>query len=705
MVTELQTPHRQDLTLLLNPRAIAVVGLSTLPRFGGRVYQNLRDFGYAGEIFGVNPRYTTLHDQPCYPSLRELPAVPDLAILAVPNERLLATMQDAAAVGVRAVVTSSSAYLPAADGQPTLQQQLAEIAREHSMVLCGPNGMGFIAFGNRVVASGYRVEPLPGGPISFITHSGTLFDAVWQNRRGLRFNYVISSGNEIVTTLADYVQHALSDETTRVIGLFLETVRDPDTFRAALAEAAARDVPIVALKVGRSQRGAQLAQAHSGALTGEDAVYDALFAYYGVQRVLTPDEMLDTLELFAARLRPRTRFITAMHDSGGERGLLVDLAEAEGVAFAPLTAATTARLAAVLDPALPPVNPVDAWGTGNEFGEVYRECLLALDADPSTGLNVWAADMYASGDLTETYLRLAAELKQQLRHPLVFLSNVAGAADEALCARARAYGLPVLLGTETGLRAIRHVLEYAEFQRATPIPRLPPLFAQRSESNGEELGRGSLDEYDSLQLLARYGITVAESRIAESRDDAVRAARDLGYPVALKTAAGAHHKSDVGGVRLNLYGDGAVESAYGNLSERLGARVLVQRMTEPGLEIILGITRDPQFGLLLTLGLGGIFVEVLREARLLMLPTHAEAVRRALHSLRGAQVLAGVRGQPPVDAEAIVQAALRLGHLAADLGEQIAALDINPLIASPRGAVAADALIIVRADSLREKEK
>lgn len=683
--------HRQDLTPLLDPRAIAIVGISTPPRFGGRVYQNLHDFGYPGEVFGVNPRYERLHDRPCYPSLRDLPRVPDLAILAVPNDRLLAAMHDAAAIGVRAVVTSSSAQLPCAEGQPTLQERIAEIARAHRMVMCGPNGMGFIAFANRAAAWGYPLVPLPAGPITFLSHSGTLADAIWQNRRGLRFNYIVSPGNEIVTTLADYMQHALADENTRVIGLFLETVRDPETFCAALAEAATRDVPIVALKVGRSERGAQLALVHSGALAGEDAVYDALFAHYGVRRVRTPDEMLDTLELFTAKLRPRTRPITAMHDSGGERGLLVDVAEAEGVEFAAITAETADKLAAVLDPALPPVNPVDAWGTGNDFAQVYRQCLLALDADPGAGLTVWAADMYAAGDLTESYLRTAIELKPQLRNPLVFLTNLAGAADDALCNRARAHGFPVLLGVESGLRAIRHVIEYTEQRREAPIP--PPLSPLRNPCAPGE-GK-SLDEHDSLLLLAQYGVPVAESQIATSLAEAQQAARELGYPVALKTAAGAAHKTDADGVRLNLHDEAAVEAAYRSLSERLGARVLVQRMAPPGVELILGLTRDPQFGLLLTLGLGGIFVEVLRDTCLLLLPFRPEAVRRALHSLRGAPVLTGARGRPPVDIEAVVQTALRLNDLAAGLGERIVALDINPLIASPHGAVAVDALIIL----------
>ncbi|MBI3359886.1 MAG: CoA-binding protein [Chloroflexi bacterium] len=257
------------MTPLLQARSVAIVGISRIPRFGGWVYKNLHDFGYAGKIYGVNPRYTSLHDQPCYASLRDLPERPDCAVLAIPNERLLPALQEAADLKVPAVVIFSSAHSDPVDGQPTLQDKLTEVARANGMVMCGPNCMGFHAFDQKLVVSGYPVTPgTASGGVAFITHSGSVFDAFWQNTRGVRFNYVISSGNEIVTTMADYMQFALDDPTTRVVALFLETIRDPATFVAALSEAAERDVPVVALKVGRSEKGAKLAQAHSGALAG-----------------------------------------------------------------------------------------------------------------------------------------------------------------------------------------------------------------------------------------------------------------------------------------------------------------------------------------------------------------------------------------------------------------------------------------------------
>jgi acyl-CoA synthetase (NDP forming) len=710
---EVASTPRQNLTPLLHAGSVAIVGLSQLPGFGGWIYTNLRDFGYAerGRIYGVNPRYSILYEQPCYPSLRDLPERPDCAILALPNHRLLPVLQEAAELQIPAAVIFASAYSDPVDSQPSLQASLAETARWSGMVVCGPNCMGFLAFGQKLVVSGYPVTPgTPGGGVTFITHSGSVFDTVWQNRRGVRFNYVISSGNEIATTMADYMQFALADPTTQAIALFLETVRDPATFVAALREAAERDIPVVALKVGRSAQGAQLAQAHSGALAGQDAAYEALFARYGVRRVKSLDEMMDALELFSTGLRTPTRYISSVHDSGGERGLLVDLAESEGVQFAPITAKTMARLASTLEPGLAPVNPVDAWGTGNDFGRIYRECLLALDADPATGLTVFGVDLYPAGSISRTYLDVALEVRPQLTKPLVFLSNLSSAVADDVGARLRQAGVPVLMGTENGLRAIRHLIEYSEYQRRRAVwePEARAVVLHPTEIAGlhHELQRatGPLDEYASKKFLRAYGIPTPAEAIATSLKDALQVAEQIGYPVALKTGAGQlWHKSDRGGVRLNLRTAAELSEAYRDFETRFGPRVLVQEMAAEGAELILGLVNDPQFGLMLTIGMGGIFVEVMKDSRLLMLPTTRTEVRESLLSLRGAALLKGARGRASLDVEAIIDAALRLAALAADLGDLIAALDINPLIALPAGVVAVDALIVPQPATLCAK--
>ena len=692
---------RQNLTPLLQAQSVAIVGISRPERFGGLIYTNLRNFGYQGQIYGVNPGYESLFDQPCYPSLAGLPTRPDCVILAVPNPRLLEALAAAAALNIPAAVIFASAYAEVVEGQPSLQASLAEVAAAHDMAICGPNCMGFIAPAARLAVSGYPTNPeTPAGNVTFITHSGSVWEAFLQNKRGVAYNYVISSGNEMVTSMADYIQFALTDPTTRVIGLFLETVRDPPTFRAALAEAAARDIPVVALKVGRSRRGAQLAQAHSGALAGEDAVYEALFAHYGVCRVSSPDEMMDTLELFATGYRTPTRAAAAILDSGGQRGMLVDLAEQAGVDFAPLSPQTQQKLSEVLEPGLDPINPLDAWGTGNGFDHIYREAVLALDADPAVGLTLFAVDLYPTDDHSpHRYPEIVAAIQARLQKPLAMLTHLSAALSERQAAQFRTLKIPVLMGTETGLRAAHHLLSYSAFQRersqAEPPPEpglkpanLPELRRRLSEADGP------LDEHTSKQILQAYGLTGPAERPAASLEEAVQAAGQVGYPVALKTAMGTAHKSEQNGVRLNLRDAAELEAAYQDFATRLGPQVLVQQMVPSGVELILGLVTDPQFGPMLALGLGGIFVEVLRDSRLLLLPTTARAIRETLLGLRGAALLHGVRGRPPVDLEAVVNAALGLAALSEDLGDLIAEIDINPLMALPAGALMVDALIV-----------
>ncbi len=734
---------KQNLTPLLRARSVALVGISQPGRFGGQLYTNLRDFGYTGQIYGVNPRYRSLFDQPCYPSLADLPDRPDCAILAVPNERLLESFQETATLEIPAAVIFASAHLPPspsprARGEQeggkrstfnvqrsnvSLQNQLTELAQANGISVCGPNCMGFFALEERLAVSGYESNPaMPAGNVTLISHSGSMWDALLQNNRRVHFNYAISSGNEITTSLADYIQFALTDPSTRVIGLFLETVRDPQTFKATLLQAAERDVPIVALKVGRSERGARLAQAHSGALAGADAAYEALFAYYGVRRVKSPDELMDTLELLATGMRASSRTITAICDSGGERGMLVDLAEAEGVEFTPISEATSTRLAEILEPGLDPINPLDAWGTGNGYARIFQECLQTLDADPLTGLNVFAVDLTHASDFSPTYVEVALAAQSHLTHPLTFLVHLAAAAGDPQISRLRQAGIPVLLGTETGLRAIRHVLEYSEFQRrrgqageqrsggaeergsrgAGEISRITH-HASRTTSLAElqqilHSAAGPLDEFASKEILRAYGIATPAEAVAASLEEVVRAAEAIGYPVALKTAVGELHKSDRGGVQLNLPDVISLAETYRDFETRFGPRVLVQQMIPAGVELLLGLVNDPQFGPMLALGTGGVFVEILRDHRLL-LPATPDIVREALLSLRSAPLLKGARGRPAVDIEAIVDTAMRLSTLAADLGDLIAEVDINPLTALPGGVVAVDALIVPKRDA------
>ena len=692
--------HRQNLAPLLHPKSVAIVGISQPGRFGGILAQNVSQFGYEGTIYGVNPRYDSLYDRPCYASLSDLPERPDLAILAVPNSGLVESLETVAECGIPAAVIFASAYSEPGEGEISLTDQLGKIANENDIVLCGPNGMGFVAPCHRLAVSGYRVNPeTPTGNATMICHSGSVWEAFLQNQRGVNFNYIISAGSEAATTMSDYMQFALENESTRVIGLFLETVRDPETFTAALIEAAERDVPVVALKTGRSERGAQLARAHSGALAGEDGAYDALFEHYGVRRARSTDELLDTLELFATGMRTRTHFVSAILDSGGQRALLVDLGEAEGVEFTPIDEGTQEKLSDVLEPGLDPVNPLDAWGTGNGADDIYAKGIQALDADPLTGITLLAVDLPPMDDRDSWYARIIRPLLPELRNPLSVLVHLSDATSAKQAGELREMGVPVLMGTETGLRAARHVVEYSAYQRdraanANVQPRQIARPANFSELRERLRGTSdALGEHESKQLLAAYGLTTTRETQTRTLTETLSAGDEIGYPVALKTCVDLH-KTERGGVRLGIANREELSEAYSDFEERLGAEVLVQQMIPQGTELILGVVNDPQFGPMLTLGTGGIFVEVFADVSMLVIPTTPDAVRRVLTRLRGAALLAGARGKAPADIDAIVDAVMGLSALAEDLGESIAEIDVNPLVALPDRAVVVDALII-----------
>jgi acyl-CoA synthetase (NDP forming) len=697
---------RQDLTPLLAPRSVAIVGISRPGRFGGWLRENLVRAGFDGEIYGVNPRYDSLYDAPCYASLHDLPERPDCVLVAVPNAGLLDTFEQAAHCGVPAAVVFANAHSDPAPGEVALQTRLVEIARAHDMVVCGPNCMGFVAPGRGLAVSGYETpRDLPAGGVSVIAHSGSVWEALLQNRRGIAFDTIVSSGNEMVTTLADYMQFALRQPTTRVLGVFLETVRDPETFLLALDEAAQRDVPVVMVKTGRTERGARMTLAHSGALAGDDAVYEAIFAHHGVCRADSIDELLDTLELFATGMRPSKPGVSALLDSGGQRALLVDLADVCGVGFAEISKRTESRLAEVLEPGLEATNPLDAWGTGNGADDIYAECLRALDADPATGMTLFAVDVLPIEDgQPGGYPPMVRAVLPDLTKPLAWLVHAASTASATQMAELRDMGIPVLMGTETGLRATRHVLEYAAFQReraarGEPAPARASADAEPARAT-IAASNGPLGEHESKALLAAYGLTVTREARAETLDEARRAAGEIGYPVALKTATGDLHKTERGGVRLDIADEAALRRAYAELEAALGAAVLVAEMVPPGVELLLGVVDDAQFGPLLTLGLGGIFVEALNDVRMLPLPTRPESVRAALASLRGAALLAGIRGRAAADVDAVVAAAMGLSRLALDLGDAVSEIDVNPLVALPDRAVVVDALIVPRGDDV-----
>ncbi|MGZ5302224.1 MAG: acetate--CoA ligase family protein, partial [Actinomycetota bacterium] len=696
--------ERTALERMLEARSVAVVGASVKEgSLGRQMMLELIRGGFEGAVYPVNPSYDEVLGRRCYPSIADVPEAVDLAILGVANQRIEQALSDAVAAGARSAVTFSSLYEaePPRPGLPLLAERVATIARDAGIAVCGGNGMGFLNLEANLRATGFATpDHIRRGHVAFISHSGSAFAALSFNDRGIGFNVIVSSGQELVTDVADYMEHALGLASTRVIALLIETVRRPGAFRAALAHAMYRDIPVIALKVGRTERSKSMVTAHSGALAGEDGAFEALFEAYGVLRVATLDEMADAMELFSSPRRITTGSgIASIHDSGGERALLVDVAADLGVPFARISDATTERIQAALDPGLEAANPLDAWGTGIDADRIFVECFLALHDDPETAALAFVADMTRQGEPhDEGYLHVAREVLASTTKPFCILSNLASAVANDEAALLRDGGIPVLEGTASGLTALRHLLAYRDGRARSPVVAPEPVSDQVRERWRSRLASGvEVGELEGLALLADYGIPVTAARGAMSAAEAIAAAEEVGWPVALKTAAsGVHHKSDVGGVALGLTNADALRAAYEDVASRLGPQVVVAAMAPPGVEVALGIVRDPQFGPLVLVAAGGVLVEILRDRRMALPPLDVPRSLAMIDRLRVRPLLDGVRGAPPADVDALARAISRLSVLAADLGEELAALDVNPVIVTTDGCMAVDALVVPR---------
>jgi acyl-CoA synthetase (NDP forming) len=522
-----------------------------------------------------------------------------------------------------------------------------------------------------------------------------VFSALLRTRRAFGFTIAVSSGQELVTPAAAYARYALGLPETKVLALVLEAIRDAPLLRDVLAAAAERDVPVVLLPAGASARGRTMVTAHSGALAAGDGAWQALAAAYGVHRVGDLAELADTLELFCAGRRPRTtgRGLATVHDSGFERAHVTDVAADVGVEFAAIGAATRQRLAGVLDPGLEPGNPLDVWGTGRDTRELFTAAMSALAADPAVGAVALAVDLVPEYDEDDSYPQAALAVAAATDKPVAVLASVPAAIDQRAAARLRAAGVPVLESTRSGLLALRHLLAP---RVAPPLAEPPPPDVARRDRWAARLAGGASGA-ELLGLLRDYGIPAAHAASASTLKEALAAAREIGYPVALKTGEpGIAHKTDVGGVRLGIPGPEALADAYADLAARLGPRVTVCQLVPPGLELIVGMARDPALGPLIVTGPGGVLAEFFPERTVALPPLTMAAAASSVSGLRFAEVIAGVRGSQPCDTPAVAAAIAAFSVLITELGDWLEAFDVNPLICGPSGVLAVDALAVVR---------
>jgi len=691
---------------LLRPRSIALVGVSAKGGAGANILRSGERFGLVVPTWPVNPNATEIAGQRCYASLRDLPQTPDCVVVAVPAGAVLDVVREAAALGVRGVYVVSEGFADAANDEGRERQaKLVALARSASIALAGPNCMGIASLHYRFAATMADIPSVAVvGGVSLVSQSGGLLNSFAElvSNRGIGVNYLISSGNEAVLEMADYIEFLADDPATRVITCIMEGAKNGRRFRAAV-ERAARRKPLVVLKLGRSAFGQRATLAHTGTLAGRHEAFVALFRQNGVALVDSIDALVETAALLDLAPLPKGDRVVMMTVSGGATSLIGDLGEAAGLNFPPIAEATNARIQKILGVERAFGNPLDTVGLPRlrKDGNISAVVQAMLEDD---GIDLIGLVLGMRGEGWDSHQelidRLAAAAKGAHK-PVMVVSFMSNSLTRHWRGYAQSNGLPLVEDLERGLKAVRHLIDYAEFRRSpeqraiTAAPVAPP-----SQS-------GVLTEAQSKQILGAAGLPVTREALARDPAEAVRLAAEIGGAVALKIQSrDIAHKSDIGGVHLNARTAAEVEIAAHKVLDNARRNcpaatidgILVQEMVEDSAEFILGMTYDGTFGPLVVCGAGGVTVEVFKDAAVLLPPFTAEEARAAIASLKVATLLDGFRGAPPRDLDALVDCCVRFGDFVAATDGQYAAIDLNPVLvrARGRGVRIADALMETR---------
>ncbi|HET8755113.1 MAG TPA: acetate--CoA ligase family protein [Solirubrobacteraceae bacterium] len=679
-----------DVRALFEPAGVAVVGASPTNPSTRAAVANFAALGYAGRVAGVNPRYRDVLGVPCAPSLAELDFVPDAVLVAVGRDRVLPAVAEAVDVGARAAVVFGLGFADTGAEGAALQGELVDVARRGGMALLGPNCQGLINFARATPLYLDDVRAYAAGAAGLIAQSGSMATALINNRRGVRWRYAVSSGNEAVVDAADLLAYMVDDEDCRVVCLFLESIRDPDRFFAACDRALERDLPVVVLKTGKTPASMRAAEAHSGALAVPDRLVDARFERHGVIRVQSLDELLETANALQARRVPPRGAIATVAASGGQIEVVLDSAGAVGLEHAELSAETTAQMAALLPDFLHAANPLDYYGVADEDA-AYPALVTLLADDPNVDIVIAAIDQTVepTGDgRYQNRLETAQALAGSHAALFVALEGVGGVSPPERVEATAATGALLLSGFDTGMRALAHLVEHSRRVARRRAAVRPPVAAEPLPTRATFSGSGALD------YLAAHGVPVVPTRRVSGADAAVQAAAELGYPLVAKLDDVAH-KTEVGGVVVGIEGEPSLRRAI----ERLGDDVILQPQLS-GVELLVGITRHPALGSFIVAGLGGIWTELLDEVTIVPVGLAEGEAERLLAGLRGHELLAGARGSTAVDRAALVAVIETLDAVAVALGDELASIDLNPVIATGDGAFAVDAVIVPAAGRL-----
>lgn len=692
-----------SLDRLLRPRSIALVGASESSNWSRRIVENLRMHEFPGPVHMVNPRRPTVFGQPSYPSLRDVPGDVDMAFVMVATEVAADVARDCAAKSVGGAVVLTAGFAEVGEQGHALQQELMDILRGGDVALCGPNCLGYVNPPDQVAAYTLGLsERIPCGGIGMVLQSGALLGPVlrYTTKRGIGLRLLVSSGNEAMLDATDYLAYMCEDPKVTVLGALLEGIRRPGDFMRLCERARDLGKPVVLLKVGQSEVGRRVALAHTGALAGSARFTDVFLRRCGVVRADSLEEMIETLGLLAAHGRPPSRRVVLVAASGGICGIASDLGSSLGLEFPPLQAETLTALREVLPPFATPQNPLDVTGFGAVRPNLFNDALAVVCRDPGADIVVAVTTLPdAPGpdpSAQERRLAATAELGRTSGKYMVLTGYTASEPSAYGREVLQRHGLHFAGGVAAALRTIRASAE--EGPRAV-LARDAPARVPELPATG-----GLLDEVASKRLLAAAGLPVPREGLATTLAAAQAAAREIGYPVVLKVISpDIAHKTEAGAVATGIGDPSALAAAYDRIltsavRHRAGARihgVLVAEQASDGVEMLAGIQRDPQYGPGVLVGFGGIFTEVLQDSALRLAPIDEAEAHAMLRELRGWPLLAGTRGRPAADVDALARALLMLSDLAVGLGPRLRALDVNPLLVRPAGGgvLALDGLV------------
>ena len=692
----------RSLKPLLAPRSIAVVGASQRGGRGAHVIANLHDNGFAGAIYGVNPRYQEVQGFACYPSVGDLPAGVDCIVAAVSAEATCEVLEEAHAKGIPGAVVLAAGFGEGGIGEARAQRLRSLAAK--GLCICGPNCFGFINVKDRVAAfSGPIARPLRPGAVAIVSQSGglgaTAFTPLMAERQ-LGFAYFVSCGNQLGATIEDFVDYFVDDPDVSVIAIVIEALKNPQKLAAAATKANKQKKSLLLYQAGRSATGQVMIRSHTGALAGNNEVLAAFLRRCGVVQARSFYEFVEAIELFA--IAPRDAEIAddviVLSGSGGGAAVASDALEDAEVPLAQFDPAMKERLRAIAPDFASVTNPLDATGAMYDDPELLPKIFTTLTAERRRP--AIAASVTVRGGGNPSMRRLAGVIADAARASgrtfVAFqYSPLGGPLDAEMIATLHGAQVPILLGTPNAMRALRYLpMRRACWARAAAAPA-----AAASQQARTALDFAAADYLVLQKALAAYGIPVAEAILASSEDEAVAAYEHLCGPVAVKiTAPGLMHKSDMGGVRLNCANAGEVAQAYRHVMANArhaglnSARVIVQPMQTGVTEAYAGIIDDAQFGPAICFGLGGVFVEIFKDVRTEMAPLSHDDALAMIRGIKGAPILCGARGRPKGDIEALADFLVRLGEFALTHAGRFAALDLNPVIVNPvgQGVVAVD---------------